>query len=126
MLGTKCPSMTSRWIQSAPAASTARTSSPNLAKSEARIEGAITRGRGANCRDMCAFSENYIRAYGWLRVSRAKPGGNADKSARREAENSAATASIAGGERANRDTETPSFIGYFKVARRLLIPGPGK
>src|SRR3954465_5570987 len=47
MLGTKCPSMTSRWIQSAPAASTARTSSPSLEKSEARIEGAIARGRGA-------------------------------------------------------------------------------
>ncbi len=30
MLGTKCPSITSRWIQSAPAASTARTSSPSL------------------------------------------------------------------------------------------------
>src|SRR5215471_12377031 len=46
MLGTKCPSITSRWIQSAPAASTARTSSPSLEKSEARIDGAMTRGRG--------------------------------------------------------------------------------
>src|SRR5437879_5044351 len=55
MFGTKCPSITSRWIQSAPAASTARTSSPSLAKSAARIDGAMTRGRDANCWDMCAF-----------------------------------------------------------------------
>src|SRR4051794_12962996 len=55
MFGTKCPSMTSRWIQSAPAASTARTSSPSLAKSEARIDGAMTSGRDANWADMCAF-----------------------------------------------------------------------
>ena len=44
MLGTKWPSMTSTWIQSAPAASTARTSSPSLAKSAARIDGAMIRG----------------------------------------------------------------------------------
>src|SRR4051812_1216344 len=41
MLGTKCPSITSRWIQSAPAASTAATASPSREKSEARMEGAI-------------------------------------------------------------------------------------
>src|SRR6185436_1743766 len=46
ILGTKCPSMTSTWIQSAPAASTARTSSPSLAKSADRIDGAIIKGRG--------------------------------------------------------------------------------
>src|ERR1700739_136902 len=74
MLGTKCPSITSRWIQSAPAASTARTSSPSLAKSEARIDGAITRGRDANCSDMCAFS-NY-EACQRLRVTCTKPRGN--------------------------------------------------
>ncbi len=45
MLGTKWPSITSTWIQSAPAASTARTSSPSRAKSAARIDGAISRGR---------------------------------------------------------------------------------
>src|SRR5215467_5031151 len=45
MLGTKCPSMTSTWIQSAPAPSTARTSSPSLAKSDARMDGAISSGR---------------------------------------------------------------------------------
>src|SRR3954468_7462993 len=55
MLGTKCPSMTSRWIQSAPAASTARTSSPSLEKSEARIEGAIARGRRAKAWVMALF-----------------------------------------------------------------------
>jgi hypothetical protein len=43
--GTKCPSITSTWIQSAPAASIARTSSPSLAKSAERIEGAISSGR---------------------------------------------------------------------------------
>src|SRR5471030_498001 len=48
IFGTKCPSMTSTWIQSAPAASIARTSSPNLAKSAARIDGAMRSGR-INC-----------------------------------------------------------------------------
>ena len=43
--GTKCPSITSRWIQSAPAASTARTSSASFEKSEARMDGAIFSGR---------------------------------------------------------------------------------
>jgi hypothetical protein len=28
------------------------------------------------------------------------------------------------GERTNRGAETPRFIGFFAVARRLLIPGP--
>src|SRR5271154_5057865 len=41
MLGTKRPSITSTWIQSAPAVSTARTSSPNRAKSADRTEGAM-------------------------------------------------------------------------------------
>src|SRR3954462_9479144 len=44
--------ITSRWIQSAPAWSTARTSSPSLEKSDARIDGAITSGRGATDEDM--------------------------------------------------------------------------
>src|ERR1700758_958715 len=74
MLGTKCPSITSRWIQSAPAASTARTSSPSLAKSEARIDGAMTRGRDANCSDMCAFPNHEVCQR--LRVTCTKPGGN--------------------------------------------------
>ena len=41
MLGTKCPSITSMWIQSAPASSIVRTSSPSLAKSAERMDGAI-------------------------------------------------------------------------------------
>src|SRR5688572_9158581 len=45
MFGTKWPSITSTWIQSAPAASIARISSPSLEKSDARIDGAIKSGR---------------------------------------------------------------------------------
>src|SRR5262245_64289444 len=40
-LGTKCPSITSTWIRSAPAASTRPISSARRAKSAARIDGAI-------------------------------------------------------------------------------------
>ena len=40
-LGTKCPSITSTWIQSAPAFSTARISSASRPKSAERIDGAI-------------------------------------------------------------------------------------
>ena len=61
MLGTKCPSITSRWIQSAPAASTARTSSPSFEKSEARIDGAIMRGRGTKEADICAVFRKLFR-----------------------------------------------------------------
>src|SRR5262245_48012704 len=39
-LGTKCPSMTSTWMRSAPARSASVTCSPSRAKSAARIEGA--------------------------------------------------------------------------------------
>src|ERR1700744_2936775 len=60
MFGTKWPSITSRWIQSAPAASTLRTSSPSLEKSEARIDGAMASGRGANGWDM--FSSGRLSA----------------------------------------------------------------
>src|SRR6516165_1308828 len=42
MLGTKRPSMTSTWIQSAPAASTARTSSPSRVKSADSTDGATS------------------------------------------------------------------------------------
>src|SRR6202022_635136 len=82
MLGTKCPSITSRWIQSAPAASTARTSSPNLAKSEARIDGAMTVGRDQKFAGMCAFPNHYRNVRNGFRVTRAKPGGNAGNSHR--------------------------------------------
>src|SRR4051812_19778288 len=40
MLGTKWPSMTSRWRKSAPAAKTSSISAPSLAKSAERMEGA--------------------------------------------------------------------------------------
>src|SRR5271170_7062463 len=40
-LGTKCPSITSMCIRSAPACSASRTCSPRRAKSAARIDGAI-------------------------------------------------------------------------------------
>ena len=46
MFGTKCPSIMSRCSQSAPAAATARVSSPSRAKSAARSEGAISDGTG--------------------------------------------------------------------------------
>src|SRR5262249_48069930 len=39
-LGTKCPSMTSTWMRSAPARSASATCSPRRAKLAARIEGA--------------------------------------------------------------------------------------
>src|SRR6185312_3812504 len=44
MFGTKCPSITSTWIQSAPAESTARISSPRRVKSADRREGAMMMG----------------------------------------------------------------------------------
>src|SRR5687767_15834768 len=43
--GTNRPSMTSHWIRSTPASSRAATSSPSLAKSAGRTEGAISIGR---------------------------------------------------------------------------------
>jgi hypothetical protein len=45
MLGTKCPSITSTCTHSAPPLSMARTSSPSLEKSAARMDGAMIRGR---------------------------------------------------------------------------------
>src|SRR5580765_6439115 len=55
--------MTSTWIQSAPADSTARISSPSLAKSAERMDGATMSGR--------------ITASGKVRVTRAGQTGNA-------------------------------------------------
>src|ERR1700682_4313995 len=115
MLGTKCPSITSRWIQAAPAASTARTSSPSLEKSDARIDGAMTRGREANCWGMCAYPETF-EAYGTVfRVTRATPGGNAGGKFCRCGINCR-------GYGPSRTDETPYFIGFFTMARGLLIP----
>src|ERR1700755_1514485 len=76
MFGTKCPSITSRWIQSAPAASTARTSSPSLEKSDAKIDVAMTRGRDANCWDMGVFP-NLCEGAEESRVTCRGAGGNA-------------------------------------------------
>src|ERR1700751_686045 len=45
MFGTKRPSMTSTWIQSAPASSTARTSAASRPKSTDKIEGETMTGR---------------------------------------------------------------------------------
>src|ERR1700744_6036527 len=74
MLGTKCPSITSRWIQSAPAASTARTSSPSFEKSEARIDGALTSGRGEKEADIGAVFRMFEAVF---RLTRANTPGNA-------------------------------------------------
>src|SRR6185369_6726514 len=91
MLGTKCPSITSRWIQSAPAASTARTSSPSLEKSDAKIDGAMTRGRGVKDWVMNASS---VRPLGQARVGSSPNTRWAD--GQLDPEISAAAASIAG------------------------------
>src|ERR1700733_8244097 len=78
MLGTKWPSITSKWIQSAPAASTARTSSPSLEKSEARIDGAMTRGRGVKEADICAvFRKLSLREKRFFGLTCECPAGNA-------------------------------------------------
>jgi hypothetical protein len=45
MFGTKCPSITSRWIQSAPAGIDRAHFLADLAKSEASMDGAISSGR---------------------------------------------------------------------------------
>ena len=65
MFGTKWPSMTSRWIQSAPAAVTSRTSSPSLAKSAARIEGAMRMGSVIETYSVWAAIERGARIQGW-------------------------------------------------------------
>src|SRR4029078_2246476 len=118
MLGTKCPSITSRWIQSTPAASTARTSSPSLAKSDARIDGAMTRGRDANCSDMCAFPK-LLRGG---TAPRNMQGGReqCDRQALLWAEKSAAAGIYCRAWRIGADAGKPGFIGFFIMARRLL------
>src|ERR1700732_724781 len=115
MLGTKCPSTTSRWIQSAPAASTARTSSPNLEKSDARIDGAMTRGRGANCWDIFQASRDHPwQGCGRPRVTCAGPAGNAERTTVLWAENSAVVASIAGAKAAVEMPEIPILLGFLR------------
>src|SRR4051794_8059668 len=117
MLGTKCPSMTSRWIQSAPAASTARTSSPSLEKSEARIEGAIARGRGAKAWVMVVSRGGRER---WTRLTWASQPGNAGAACFLWAEISAATGMNCRCSRAVQSAVKADFIELFALARRLL------
>src|SRR5438067_12890967 len=114
MFGTKWPSMTSRWIQSAPAASTARTSSPSLVKSDARIDGAMTRGRDANGWDMCAFRDE--RRCGT--VSRNMQGGRGQcgRKCLLWAEKSAAAGTYCRRSQTGRDADKPGFIGFFVLA----------
>ena len=118
MLGTKCPSITSRWIQSAPAASTARTSSPSLAKSAARIDGAMTRGRDANCWDMCAFPNLFKGADG-PRVTWGRAGGNAAALALLQAEKSAAAGSYCRVGLIGRRRRKARFCWVFSIGTAL-------
>src|SRR6202047_5675355 len=112
MLGTKCPSITSRWIQSAPAASTARTSSPSLAKSEARIDGAMTRGRDANWVDMCAFPKALRSVKERLSRNMRKPFGQCGRAAPRRRKILPLAAAIAGAG-GPRDSENHTFYWPF-------------
>ncbi|MND02511.1 hypothetical protein D3C83_219110 [compost metagenome] len=48
MFGTKCPSITSTWIRSAPPASAAAMAAPSAAKSAERIDGAMRIGFALN------------------------------------------------------------------------------
>src|SRR6185312_9837813 len=121
MLGTKCPSMTSRWIQSAPAASTARTSSPSLAKSEARIDGAMTRGRDMNCWDMCAFPKASFDACERVSRNTRKARGQCGQTDVARPENSAVGGINCRAEQAFPKQKKSIFIGFFAMARRLLI-----
>src|SRR6478752_439694 len=73
-LGTNWPSITSHWILSTPAASSAATSSPSLAKSAGSTLGAISIGRGID-----------IEGTGWRGRWRTYSRGDVvDRGARRE------------------------------------------
>src|SRR5262249_18560299 len=64
-LGTKCPSMTSTWILSAPAFSASATCSPKRAKSAARIDGASLTDSLSMVRlfsVLCSLSRNHFVA----------------------------------------------------------------
>src|ERR1700752_888217 len=114
MFGTKCPSITSRWIQSAPAASTLRISSPSLEKSEASTDGAMTRGRGANGWDM-ALPER-VGGADECRVTRRPPAGNAGAGFSCGRKFMPEAAIVAG----DCCCENPLFYWVFPLARRLL------
>src|ERR1700692_2176298 len=122
MLGTKWPSITSRWIQSAPAASTARTSSPSLEKSEARIDGAMTRGRDANWADMCAFRKPRSMRWIGFRVTRARSGGNAGGQGRGEGGNFCRHGINCRGRGASPRYRKPLFYWVFGAGTALADP----
>src|SRR5207237_448356 len=101
--------------------------SPSLAKSAARIDGAMTRGRDANCWDMCVFP-NLFEGADRLRVTWGRAGGNAAGLALLWAEKSAVSGSSCRLERIERGAAEPVFIGLFAIfamARRLLMKGTG-
>src|SRR5580704_15352825 len=114
MFGTKCPSITSRWIQSAPAASTAQTSSPSFEKSDARIEGAIASGRGTNAWDMSALAKRLVRD---ARLTCAKVRGNRDTGA----EKSAGCGINCRGFGRLRMRKALCFPGFLAMAQPLLV-----
>src|SRR5580700_10242230 len=84
MLGTKRPSITSTCIQSAPAASTARTSSPNRVKSADRTDGAIRIGAvaGAGTRGRTSW---VAEARLFILISYSSEGGRAFRLVRHHA-----------------------------------------
>src|ERR1700719_4483540 len=123
MFGTKWPSITSTWIQSAPAASTARTSSPSFEKSDARIDGAMTRGRGTKEADIGAVFRKLFRGKRAFSPNMRKFGRQcrpmiAEKSA------------VKGTNCRSKDTllngEDYHFIDFFTMARRLLTNTGGR
>ncbi len=82
----------------------------------------MTRGRDANCWDMCAFPGPLRSVAEWLRVTCARPAGNAAVAGppwgrkilpRRH--------QLPGGPRPFRTPKNPDFIGFFAMARGLLI-----
>src|ERR1700676_1364469 len=107
MFEKKSPSLTSRGTKSRPAASTGRTSSPSLAKSEARIDGAMTRGRDANWVDMCAFPKALRSVEERLSRNMRKPFGQCGRAAPRRRKILPLAAAIAGaGESRNSENHT--------------------
>ena len=79
----------------------------------------MTRGRDANCWDMCAFPKHFGGAE-WSPRNMRQAGGNAAGEALLWAENSAAAGiNCRAGEPVG-IAEKPGFIGFFVMARGLL------
>jgi hypothetical protein len=70
---------------------------------------------------MCAFSENRFRSVRNGPGNTRQPRGQCGRQRVSKAENSAATASIAGIAGPVQSPKTQGFIGFFAMARRLLI-----